>query len=102
MTEFCGPTRFLGQTSVHFEKYKRAAEFYTWLLTKQDLLGLFTKPFDRSKGHYSFFFPMFQALNMLRLLNLEPGSRILEVGAGSGWLTELLVGLGYAVEALRA
>ena len=66
-----------------------------------DLLRLFTKPFDRSKGHYSFFFPMFQALNMLRLLNLEPGSRILEVGAGSGWLTELLVGLGYAVEALE-
>ena len=101
MTEFDGPTRYFGQTSADVEKYKRRAELYTRLLTKQEHLGLFTKPFDRSKGHYSFFFPMFQVLNMLRVIDLDPGSRILEVGAGSGWVTELLVGLGYAVEAIE-
>ena len=100
MTEYDKPTRYLGQTSAHLEKYKRTAELYTWLLTNQESSGLFTKPFDRSKGHRSFFFPMFQVLNMLRVLNLESGARILEVGSGSGWVTEILVGLGYAVEAI--
>lgn len=101
MVEFTGPTRYVGKASENFEKYKASAEGYTGLLTEQERLGLFTKPFDRSKGHSSFFFPMFQVLNMLRILNLEPWSRILEVGAGPGWVTEILVGLGYTVEAIE-
>jgi SAM-dependent methyltransferase len=44
---------------------------------------------------------MFQILNMLRVLNLDVGARIMEVGSGSGWVTEILVGLGYSVEAVE-
>jgi protein-L-isoaspartate O-methyltransferase len=57
-----------------------------------------TKPFGRSHGHASF---LFQVLNMLRPLQLEAGARLMEVGCGSGWVTEILIGLGYHVEAVE-
>lgn len=93
--------RYLGDTASLLEQYRNTAVEYPARLSEDEALGLFTKPFDRARGHASFFFPMYQLLNMLRLLNLPPWARIVEVGAGSGWVTEVLVGLGYIVEAVE-
>jgi len=101
MSDFSGPKRYLGQTSEKLEQFRATAQSYPHLLGPSEALGLFTKPFDRSRGHASYFFPMFQILNMLRVLNLNSGARIMEVGAGPGWVTEILVGLGYSVEAVE-
>ena len=96
-----GAGRYLGNTALLLEKYRNTAVEYPARLSEDEALGLFTKPFDRARGHASFFFPMYQLLNMLRLLNLPPWARIVEVGAGSGWVTEVLVGLGYIVDAVE-
>jgi SAM-dependent methyltransferase len=101
MANFTGPKRYLGQTAEQLGRFRATAESYPGLLSTSEALGLFTKPFDRSSGHASFFFPMFQVLNMLRVLQLETGARIMEVGSGPGWVTEILVGLGYCVEAIE-
>ena len=94
MTEFEKPTRYLGQTSAHLEKYKRTAELYTWLLTNQESLGLFTKPFDRSKGHRSSSFLCFKSLICCEFLILKPDraylrsaqARVGDRNIGRAWL----------------
>ena len=101
MANFSGHKRYLGQTAEQLEQFRATAQSYPGLLSMSEALGLFTKPFDRSCGHASFFFPMFQVLNMLRVLQLEAGARIMEVGSGPGWVTKILVGLGYRVEAVE-
>jgi 2-polyprenyl-3-methyl-5-hydroxy-6-metoxy-1,4-benzoquinol methylase len=99
--DYQGQRRYLGNTSQALAHFRETAESYPRLLTDTERLGLFTKPFDRSKGHASFFFPLYQILNMLRLLNLDPWAHVIEVGAGSGWVTEILLGLGYVVDAIE-
>jgi SAM-dependent methyltransferase len=101
MKGFTGSTRYLGDTSSLLDQYRASAIDYPTCLSSDEALGLFTKPFDRSKGHASYFFPMYQLLNMLRFLDLAPWARVVEVYAGSGWVTEILVGLGYQVEAVE-
>jgi SAM-dependent methyltransferase len=93
--------RYLGNTADRLDHYRSSATEYPMRLSDEEALGLFTKPFDRARGHASFFYPMYQLLNMLRVLDLPPWARIVEVGAGSGWVTEVLVGLGYIVEAVE-
>ena len=88
MVNFSGHKRYLGQTAEQLEQFRATAQSYPSLLSMSEALGLFTKPFDRSRGHASFFFPMFQVLNMLRALQLEAGAQIMEVGSGPGWVTE--------------
>ena len=75
MVNFSGHKRYLGQTAEQLEQFRATAQSYPSLLSMSEALGLFTKPFDRSRGHASFFFPMFQVLNMLRALQLEAGAR---------------------------
>ena len=75
IASFSGHKRYLGQTAEQLEQFRATAQSYPGLLSMSEALGLFTKPFDRSCGHASFFFPMFHVLNMLRVLQLEAGAR---------------------------
>jgi ubiquinone/menaquinone biosynthesis C-methylase UbiE len=93
-------TRFAGDTSVHTPHFLRTAERYVANLRAEERVGLYQKPLDHHAGHPSFFRTLYQALNILQAMELPAGARVAEVGSGSGWLTELLAGLGYEVWAL--
>src|SRR5262249_31327784 len=43
----------------------------------------------------------YNVLNLLEVMRVPRRGRILEVGSGAGWLTEILMGLGYEVYALE-
>ena len=43
---------------------------------------------------------MGQVLAVIDMLALDPGALVIDAGAGSGWVSEILVGLGYRVRAI--
>ena len=40
-------------------------------------------------------------MNLLRAMGVTPGGRVVEVGSGPGWVTEILLALGYEVDAVE-
>src|SRR3712207_3516907 len=94
------PTRFLGNTSKNFQQFINGAETYVANLDPTAKTYLFQKPFDGSPGAV-YFHAIYQTTNLIQTLALPIGSRIAEVGSGPGWLTEMLVGLGYEVWAIE-
>jgi 2-polyprenyl-3-methyl-5-hydroxy-6-metoxy-1,4-benzoquinol methylase len=61
----------------------------------------YAKPLDRDPGHPSYFEHVYGMLNILKAMPIPPGAHVLEVGCGPGWITEILMGLGYAVHAIE-
>lgn len=90
--------------------YKRAAVEYLGLLSEERRHHLRTKPFynlahklskykgegldEDSHRHFCDF------ANMAQALALPPASRVLDVGCGSGWLSEYFARLGYEVRGI--
>lgn len=60
----------------------------------------YQKPFAQEMGHAAYFKLMFAALNLVKAMRLPAHARVLEVGSGTGWFTQILLGLGYSVDAL--
>lgn len=95
--QYKGETRYKGNTVKDFSSYKETADSYPRLLSEEERLGFKQKPFDWSKGHPNFFGNIYQLLNGIQAMELEPGSTIVEVGSGAGWATEILACLKYKV-----
>lgn len=93
--------RFLSDNPVEYEQAIAAAETYVSSMEESDVNWLYSKPYDASLGNSQYFRLMYDLLNILEAMNLAPGSRILEVGSGPGWITEILLMLGFSVDALE-
>ena len=65
---------------------------YSWLLCK---------PYVRKPGNNEFYDELYQVMNLLRAMEIPYGGKVLEVGSGPGWVTEILVALGCEVHALE-
>lgn len=96
-----GPKRFNPDATADYAQFKRAAVDYTSNLTDHHKRGLYEKPLDWGQGHPTYFSAMYQLLNGLQALALTPGARVLEIGAGSGWATEIMASLAYRVTAIE-
>ena len=90
--------RYLSDQPQDPEQLLTAAGDYVDSLDSRDYL--YAKPFDQTPGNRMFFIELYQVLNMLRAMDLPAASRVLEVGCGPGWITEILAMMGFEVDAL--
>ena len=93
--------RFVSDSAERMAFYIQAAQDYVARLSPDDQAWLYRKPYDCSTGHPAFFDEMYALMNLLRVMGITPRGHILEVGSGPGWVTEILVALGYSVDALE-
>jgi SAM-dependent methyltransferase len=89
--------RFLSDAKERFAQYIDAAREYPNRLSEGATKWLALKPFDPTRGNPVYTLNLFAVVGLLRRLDLRPGARILEVGCGPGWLTEILALLGHQV-----
>src|SRR5262249_49108772 len=88
--------RFLTDQHARYPGYIKAAKTYLQKIGGARDDWLFLKPF-RPENHREYFTLTYNVLNLLEVMRVPRRGRILEVGSGAGWLTEILMGLGYEV-----
>lgn len=93
--------RFLSGSYVPYKEKIAAAQTYVSNLRGGEVSWLHCKPFDPTPGNQQYFRLMFDLLNMLQSMQIRPNGRILEVGSGPGWITEILLMQGFSVDALE-
>ena len=97
------PSRFVGDQRVNESALIQAARDYSKKLEidypwHPDHLE--SKPYSAGDNE-SFFRLMTTAISLLKCLDLAPGSRVLEVGSGPGWLSEMMLKLGWNVDSIE-
>jgi SAM-dependent methyltransferase len=93
--------RYLSTQADRYAQFLQAAEEYAKGFEDRDDPWMHRKPFDPEPGNSYFYSALYGLMNLLRVMELPPGGRVLEVGSGPGWLTEILVGLGFHVTAVE-
>jgi 2-polyprenyl-3-methyl-5-hydroxy-6-metoxy-1,4-benzoquinol methylase len=93
--------RFLTQNPVAYERAIEAAEKYVSKLEDGEIGWLYSKPFDPTDGNPQYFRLMYDLLNILQAMKIPANARILEIGSGPGWITEILLLLGFSVDAIE-
>lgn len=92
--------RFLDGGFQDSRNWIEGAESYVANLTDDGRSWLLSMPFTHS-GHSIFFYEMYQVLNLIEVIQLKERSRILEIGSGPGWVTEILIKLGHDVDSVE-
>lgn len=93
--------RFLSNRPVMYQQALEAAQTYVSKLQDGDIGWLHSKPFDPTPRNPQYYRLMHDLLNILQVLQIPAQGRILEIGCGSGWITEILLMLGFTVDALE-
>lgn len=93
--------RFLSQRGASAEGYLEAAHKYMRQMSGFELEWLSRKPYDPRPGNEQFFLQVYAVMNLLKAMDVPAGGRILEVGSGPGWVSELLMLLGYDVDGVE-
>ena len=93
--------RFVPDAARARQKFLAAAEDYVRRKSDAERGWLYSKPYDPSPGNAGFFSELYQALNLLEAMRITPRGRVLEVGSGPGWLTEILARLRFEVVAVE-
>ena len=94
MSEFNGAKRLLGDQREHYEQFIKAAIDYSNIKAKAWTM----KPFGNFADYCDH---MYRALDAIQVMNLPSGSRVLEIGSGPGWVTEILMASYYYVDAIE-
>jgi SAM-dependent methyltransferase len=92
--------RFVG-ARMGAEESLLAAREYVAAMKGFELEWLRRKPFDPRPGNAQFFLQLSSLLNLLQAMDLPGEARVLEVGSGPGWVTEILMLLGHSVDAVE-
>jgi ubiquinone/menaquinone biosynthesis C-methylase UbiE len=94
-----------GSSRDFYEKHVMTAKKYLERVAVADkehgVSNHYAKPFDRNPGHALYFEQVYSLLNLLQAMHIPPRACVLEVGCGPGWITEILMGLGYIVHAIE-
>lgn len=93
--------RFLGDSPGRREDWLKAAREYVSRKEADERAWLYRKPYDPSPGNSDFFHETYSILNLLEVMAVPYRGRILEVGSGPGWISEILMGLGYEVDGIE-
>jgi 2-polyprenyl-3-methyl-5-hydroxy-6-metoxy-1,4-benzoquinol methylase len=94
--------RFLYEESgKKWMEYLNAAKQYPSKLPKEGIDWLHQKPYDQQSNHEQFFLSMYHLLNLLEIMRIPKNGKVLEVGCGPGWITEILLCLGYQIDAIE-
>lgn len=96
-----GQGRFVPGAALARERFLEAAGSYVRQKDETHLRWLHAKPYDASPGNAVFFTEMYQVLNLLEAMRIAPQGRVLEVGSGPGWVTEILAALRFEVVAVE-
>jgi len=97
---FTGKKRYLSDRPEQYAAYIEAAKNYVQNLG--DLAGYsYTKPYSTKNVNSDYYNLMYDILNLINVMKIRPHGRVLEVGSGPGWVTEILMGLGYEVDAVE-
>ena len=93
--------RYLSHQPLQYGQYIQAAKNYFDKVDPAEQVYLYRKPFDLTEYNTQYYLDMFNVLNLLQAMRVRPGGRILDVGCGAGWVAEILVALGYTVDAVE-
>lgn len=93
--------RFLTGNPVIYRQAIEAASSYVSKLQEGDVGWLHSKPFDPTPGNPQYFRLMYDLLNLLQAMQIPAKGRVLEIGVGPGWITEILLMLGFTIDALE-
>lgn len=93
--------RFLSGASGRQEAWLQAAREYVSRKDESGRAWLYRKPYDTNSGNPEFFHESYSVLNLLQAMSVPSGGRILEVGSGPGWITEILMSLGFEVDGIE-
>ncbi len=84
-----------------FKTRIEASKGYVANLSEANREYLFYKPFDFTPGNATYYSLMYNLLNILQAMKIKPGGKVLEVGSGPGWVTEILISQGFQVDAVE-
>lgn len=93
--------RYLSDRAGSTETYLQAARDYVAAKPEGEHAWLYCKPYERGPGNAAFYTEMYQVLNLLRAMDIPFRGRVLEVGSGPGWVSEILVALGFELHGLE-
>ncbi len=96
-----GKRRFLDDQAQAPNEFLGAAKTYVSKMEPDEVAWLYRKPIDPSPRNPAFYSELYPALNLIKAMNVSPGGCVLEVGCGPGWITELLMLLGFEVDAVE-
>lgn len=93
--------RYLSDRLGTAEDYLSAARSYVSNKNEEEYAWLHSKPYERNPGNKAFYTEIYQVVNLLQAMDIPYRGKILEVGSGPGWVTEILVALGFEVHGLE-
>ena len=94
-------SRFLPQSTRQADDYLGAARRYMSKMSGFELEWLYRKPYDPRPGNEQFFLQVYAVMNLIKAMDIPRAGRVLEVGSGPGWVSELLMLLGYEVDGIE-
>lgn len=97
---YAGDKRYLSGRPQHGDALLAAARDYVVNLG-EGRSWLHRKPFDPTPHNLGFFDDIYPVLGLIQAMRVRPGGRVLDVGCGPGWTTEILAGLGFDVDGLE-